>query len=57
MKFYSYAPAWNMGMYAQLVPFLVLLTDQSSDGADHIINLLKLPSTGNILQRSKEVKI
>jgi len=57
MNFYSYAPAWNMGMYAQLVSFLTLLMQQSSDGADHIIILLKLPSTDNIFQGFKEVKI
>jgi hypothetical protein len=57
MKFYSFAPAWNVGMYARLVPFLVLLMQQSSDGADHIIILLKLPSTDTIFQGSKEVKI
>jgi hypothetical protein len=56
MNFYSYAPAWNMGMYAQLVPFLALLMQQSSDGADRIIILLKLPST-DIFQGFKEVKI
>jgi len=44
-------------MYARLVPFLVLLMQQSSDGADLIIILLKLPSTDNIFQGSKEVKI
>jgi len=57
MKVYSFASAWNMGMYARLVSFLVLLMQQSSDGAHHIIILPKLPSTDNIFQGSKEVKI
>ena len=55
--FYGFAPARNEGMYAQTVPFLVLLMQPSSDGIDHIIIRLKFPSADNIFQWSGEVKI
>jgi hypothetical protein len=57
MQFYGFAPAWNERMYARLVPFLVLLPQPSSDGADHIIIRLKFPSVDSIFQGSDEAKI
>jgi hypothetical protein len=57
MQLYSVVPAWNEDLYAQPVPFLVLLTQPCSDGADYVISRLKLPSANSIFQGSKEVKI
>jgi len=53
MQLYSFVPAWNEGLYAQPVPYLVLLMQPSSDSTDHIIIRLKLPSANSIFQGSK----
>jgi len=57
MQFCSFALAWNEGLYARTVLVLVLLTQPSSDGTDHIIIWLKLPSTDSIFQGPEEMKI
>ena len=57
MQFYSFVPMLNEGMYAQLVPFLVLFMQPISNGADHIIIQLELPSMDGTFQGSEEVKI
>jgi hypothetical protein len=44
IQFYGFALAWNEGLYAQPVSFLVPLMRPSSDGAAHIIIRLELPS-------------
>jgi len=51
MKFYGFALAWNEGVYARTVPFLVLLMRPNSDGAAHIIIRLELPSEGRGTKR------
>jgi len=57
MQFYRFVPVLNEGKYAWLVPFLVLLMQPVSNGADHIIILLKLSFMDGIYQGSEELNI
>ena len=57
VQFYGFAPEQNEYMYAQLVPFLALLMQPSSDGNEHIIIRLKFPPVDSIIQGSREVQI
>jgi len=57
MQFCSFVPVLKKGKYAWLVPFLVLLMQPISYGADRTIIWLKLCSMDGIFQGSEEVKI